>query len=139
MTAIVLIWLGLVLLEAFRNSKIIVKKRVSPKHKGAFWLRVVVGIVFWIGTPVVYSDLWWDSWWMMAPMMALTFWWLFDSSLNLLRGRKIWWLGDPDDPEEDSWIDNFQLKTFGAWPWFWFKLFLAGASITVFYKGFDIL
>lgn len=137
MTLIVLTWIVLVELEAIRNWYIIVKKKKSPKHKWRTVLRIVVGIVFWIATPIVYHDLPYDSWWAMPMMMGFTFWWLFDSSLNLMRGRKIWYLGDPSDPEEDSKLDEAQLKAFGAFPAFFFKLLFAGASTTTFYYGLN--
>lgn len=137
MTPIVLTWIVLVLLEASRNWYLIVKRKKTPIHKKAWALRVSVGVVFWIATPIIYHELPYDSWWAMPVMMAFTFWWVFDSSLNLMRGLPIWYLDVKEDPDEDSSIDAFQLRTFGAWPWFWFKFFLAGASITTFYYGWN--
>lgn len=135
MVAIILAWIALIWIETIRNFYLIEIKKKTPKHKLAWLLRVIIGVVFWIVTPMIYHDLELDSWWAMPMMMGFTFWWMFDSGLNLLRRRQIWYLGNPYDPEEDSWMDKLQQNSFGAWPWFWFKLLLAGASTSVFWYG----
>jgi len=139
MTIIVLTWIVLTELEAIRNWYLIVQKKKSPKHKMAWLLRIGVGIIFWILTPIVYKDLPYDSWWAMPVMMAFSFWFIFDVSLNLMRKRKIWYVGDPADPEEDSWLDDIQHSAFGGIPWLWAKFLLAGASITTFYYGWNFV
>lgn len=127
----------IVFLEVLRNWYMIAVRRKSPHHKGAMMLRLIVALIFWIVTPVVYPELPWDSWLAMPVMMSFIFWWMFDSVLNLMRGLPIYHLDVKDDPEEDSLIDSIQTRTFGEWPWFWFKLILAGASVTTFYYGWN--
>lgn len=137
MTIIFIICIVLTLIESYRNWYIIVYKKKSPNHQWRWWLRLLIALVFWIVTPIFYHDLPLDSWLAMPVMMAFLFWWVFDTSLNLMRGLPPWYLDVKGDPEEDSSIDGFQERTFGELPWFWFKFILAGASVTTFFYGWN--
>lgn len=126
---LIIIWLVFIALEVYRNWYIIVKRKKSPDYPMAVLFRIVVSLVLWFAAPWIDRDLESDQWWAFPVFQAFTFWSLFDLFLNRARKEPFWYLGN------GSWLDRWQKSTFGAWPWFWFKFFLAGAATTLFVYG----
>ena len=116
-----------------------VKKKRSPNYAGSNVLRLAVLSGLWITSPWLRNNLSIDQWWTIPPMALLSFWFLFDWSLNLARNwsgliRPYWYLG------ENSKLDKWQKANGGAFRWFYIKLLLAVTSIVVFEVGiFDIV
>jgi hypothetical protein len=127
-----LIWLLLVLAEVARNYYVINIQGRNPNHGLALAVRVLLGIVFWFLSPLI-SDLRPDQWWALPVMMFFTFGFIFDLGLNIARKRPYWYLGGK------SVIDTFQRDHGGAFPWFWWRLMLAIASVDLFHRGFKAL
>lgn len=121
---ITIFWLLIVEIEVFRNWFFIVKLKEPIPHK-KFAIERMIGSS--IICAVFYPMIEFDNWIALPFMMAFTFWFLFDISLNLMRGKSILYFG------EGSWLDRIQ----GRWPlpWVWLKFLLAASSITVFHKG----
>lgn len=136
MTIVLLIWLTLCVLEAYRNYRIIKIKKLSPDHVKATVLRLGVAAVLWIASPLVF-DIPYDSWLALPLVDICTFAPVFNASLNLMRGEKIYYLGEVNDPEEDSKLDTV-LKRY-EFPVFFFECLLGGASILTYYVGLNAI
>lgn len=132
-------WFVLVELEVIRNAYIILKLKVSPKHKRSGIARACVIILFWILSPFFFN-IEPDQFWLEPLMLFFTSWWLFNVSLNLFRGKSLTYLDKPEDPEEDSSMDALELKIFKEeLPAFFFKTLFAGASTTAFIYGYHAI
>lgn len=95
----------IILQLAWHYTVIEVFERV-PNHGCHLAIRVVVAIVIMI----MSQELSWIN----ILTYGIAFWLPFDSILNLLRGKKIWYLGETP-------IDKFQKEHPNEQVWFWFK------------------
>lgn len=131
MTLTLIIWIVLIEAEAFRNWWLI-KKYGNVNHNRQTIYRIAFSFVFWLVTPIVIA-IEPDRWWAMPLMMAFTFFFLFDLSLNLMRfGIKKWYYFGTE-----SKLDRIQ----GQWPLpFWFlKFFLMATGTTLYFYGFSAI
>ncbi len=133
-TSILLLWILFIQLEVLRNWYMIEVKDIEINHRRQVIIRCVLGFIFWIVTGIYSSNLEHAAWLIMPLMMGLVFWPMFDMELNLFRGLPISYFGTGP---KSSWLDRKQSK----WPlpWMYFKLFLAGVSIMLYYKLPDLL
>jgi hypothetical protein len=78
-------------------------------HSFRFVIKALVVGYLWYLDPrnIIYT----------TPTYMITTWWLFDIGLNLIRGQKLWHLGD-------SIIDSFQRKYPNEFVWFLWKTIL---------------
>jgi hypothetical protein len=128
-----LIWLLLILAEVARNYYVINIQKRNPDHGLALAVRAVLGAVFWILSPLISPAMRPDQWWALPIMMFFTFGVLFNLGLNIARKRPYWYLGGK------SKIDLWQRDHGGAFAWFWWRLFLAMGSVSLFWRGLDAL
>lgn len=128
---VLLLWFVLVVVEVFRNYYIIEVRKHNPNHTTMFRLRVMVGIVFWIVSPVIFK-MRFDQWWTLPIVLPITFFFVFDTGLNISRGLPYFYLGD------NSKIDRLQKKYGGSFAWFWWKLILAAGSVALYFYGWRI-
>lgn len=104
--------------EAYRNYLLI--KRGKDPHNWGTYLGRLAGIIIMV--TVIPGN--WEYFWTNLIGSLFIFWFLFDYSLNLLRGKELLYLSDKG-------VDALQKKYPGAFPWFVWKaiLALAGGSI----------
>ena len=111
-----ILWIIFIALEILRNYYLIEVKKSRPIYIQSFIIRGLASIFHG-----VYLDV--QNMREFTPILAfqvITFWWLFDIGLNLLR-RKIWnyrgqnsgWL-DPL-PDNVYWILKFVVTGIGIW------------------------
>jgi hypothetical protein len=132
MTLVIIIWMAVVVLEAYRHYYLIEIERRSPNRVLSAILRSVAAVWLWLAAPTtVPMEL--DQWWAIPIMEVFTFWFLFDLLLNIMRGRYFYYLGN------SKWIDRIQKQTVGEFPAFFFKALLALAGITLCYYGLNAI
>lgn len=132
MIIIIITWLALIVLEAYRHWYLIELEHRSPNRILSAILRSGAALCLWIASPLnIQMET--DQWWAIPIMEVLTFWFLFDLMLNILRGKYFFYLG------ETKWIDRIQKRTVGEWPAFCFKFLLAIASITLCFYGLNAI
>lgn len=132
MIAFIILWFVVIIGEAFRNWYLIEREKIEINHAKQVVIRCAVAIPLWMATPIFFEPhIPIESFWWQPGMMALTFWFHFDILLNVMRKKPFWYFG------QGSWLDRQQAK----WPlpWIWFKFLLAYASITIWFKGLDII
>lgn len=119
------LWIAFIVLEAIRNWYMIEIKKMEINHTRQFIIRSIIGLAFWIISPIAAHDFSWTGWWLMPLMMGSTFWSGFDMLLNIFRKKSIFYFG------KKPFLDKIQSE----WPqpWVYFKLFFAGASITAYF------
>lgn len=104
-----------------------IKRNIVPNHVVNSILRVVI-----VGSIMYNSDL--TSWILHCLDLIPVYSFLFETSLNLLRGERVSYIGIPDQRSlwniilsykgQYSLINQIQLKTIGEGPSFWFKAIL---------------
>jgi hypothetical protein len=132
MMIVFIIYMFLIFLEIYRNYYIIEIKKRRPVYWRSTWLRLTVGAAFWFGSLIFSSMPYWSRWGMI-PMMVLTFWFVFDYGLNIVRKKKPFFYLNPNG----SWLDKFQYNSTGTFSWFWWKLFLMIGGLLLYFKGLD--
>ena len=105
------------------------KLNKGPNYHGSNLIRCIVGMVIWAAAPTLkemdqYKYLMWPV------VMFVSFWFLFDWWLNLVRTwsgnyRPYWYLGD-------NTLDRWQKRNGGAFAWFWIKGLLFIICLTIF-------
>ncbi|HEY3403892.1 MAG TPA: hypothetical protein VGK59_10925 [Ohtaekwangia sp.] len=125
-------------IEIFRNWCIIDVGQRRPTYWWSNVIRVFVSFVFWVCVKP-FSDITYLQWWLLIPVMLLMFWWVFDYGLIQFRnfmGRLqkrdpslIWYRLNP----KGSILDRLQCKALSLPAWFFIKLALMIASITLLY------
>jgi len=136
MTHIFISWLMFIGANIAVDWHQIFKLKIPINHSERMLIRCVLGLVFWIATPFVGSwfrlNLPFDVWLAMPPMMAFTFWALFDAGLNLARGKSILYFGTGPN---SSRLDRLQAK----WPlpWVFFKFFFAAIFTYIYFIGWN--
>lgn len=142
MTWILITWLAIIMADIIRNWVIIEVKKQRPNYFWSNVLRIAVGFVFWLLSPVLFRMTEWQ-WWSMIPMMLFTFWYCFDYGLTQFRNtfninNKPRIVFDYLNPN-GSWLDRMQCKYPDKYPWFWFKFFLMLAGIALYFYGLDAI
>lgn len=114
------------------NYRLIERKKKTPNHYLLWLIRATLAIV------IVYDK---DGfmWFMQAITLIPLYWFVFDYGLNKARGKRLTYLGDESlislkdmirhYDGTFSLLDQLQLKTFGEFPAFAFKMILAIFSI----------
>jgi len=109
------IWFLFILLEALRNWYVIERLKRSPDHEMAFIIRALVAMaIILIVQPSYYYAL-------VLIGMGFVFWFVFDISINLMRGRAALYIG------RTAWIDRKTVK-YGLIVWT-FKLIATVTSL----------
>ncbi len=147
-TLIYCIWFSLITIEIFRNWCIIYMKNRRPRYWWSSIIRIAIAFTFWIMVGALSNGktLTHYQWWGMPLMMVFTCWFTFDYGLYQFRNLMykvslkeytpiVFWYLNP----KGSWLDQLQCKHPHAYPWFWFKLLLGAASITIFHYGLDAI
>lgn len=131
MILILIIWIALIEAEAYRNYYLI-KRDGKVNHNRQTIYRIAFGLIFWLVTPL-FIEIEPDQWWAQPLMMAGTFFFLFDLSLNLWRfGIKKWYYFGTE-----SKLDKIQRQ----WPlvaWF-VKFFLMCLGTTLYFYGWGAI
>lgn len=141
LTSILLLWIALIVAEIVRNWYIIDEKNSRPVYSASTMLRIVVGFIFWLTTPVVF-EISYYQWWGMVFMMLFTFWFIFDYGLNQFRNIvtfKFYYLPFFYLNRKGSWLDQMQCNYPHPFPWFCFKVILMVGGIALFYYGIDFI
>lgn len=127
---LLLSWLLLIAIEITRNWFIIEVKHEGPNHLLGSLYRAAIGIMWFI----VFFKLGF-LWYWLIPFQLFSFWFLFDTFLNIARGKPIAYLDDPKDAVEDSIIDTISQKLFHVEVIFYLKLilFIGATSIIIAY------
>jgi hypothetical protein len=126
MTHQTIVFLVVTALHVWANYSMI-SRGYSPVH----WKHQILRTALWAVAAVwLQSDIKDIVMYFLAYHFA--FWFTFDTSLNLLRGKAWFYMGDPLDPEEDSWVDNMSLKWPAAALGFKVILFLIGMGTLIF-------
>lgn len=140
-----LTWIVLIWVEIFRNWCIIEVGNKRPTYWWSNIIRITVGFMFWIVSPML-ARMDYYQWWGMIPMMLFTFWFVFDYGLNLVRNLVYRIEDDHREPlpfyylnPKGSWLDRLQYKYPHPYPWFWFKLILMVGGLMLFYYGIDFI
>ena len=76
-------------------------------HLVRWYIRAITAAIF------MYFDHNWPLY-ILIPTYSISFWFLFDTTLNILRGKNLWYLGS-------NWLDKLQKKYPNEFVWFWFK------------------
>lgn len=121
--------------EIRRNYVIIEIDKQRPVYWRSAVLRIFVGFIFWIASPFMWPAMTWWQWWGMIPMMALSFWFIFDYGLNLARNVKPLYYINP----KGSFLDRFQHKHPNSYVWFWWKFILMLWGLIIFHYGLDAI
>ena len=130
---LIITWFVLVYVEAYINFRIISKKKKSPVHKYRTIIRFMFGgIWFFIFWKLEYV------WYWLIFFQLFTFEFIFNTALNKLRNKRVYYLDDPKDKVEDSSWDTLQNKFINKdyrQLWWLFKGFLAVVftSMIIFY------
>lgn len=132
MTIALVIWILFIAGEVYYNF-LIIKREHPVDHLSQTFVRVVCGLALWLGT-AVFADIDLDSWIPMPVMMALTFWFLFDSGLSwfITKPHSLIFLGTTAK------LDRLQRKAPLLIVWF-AKFLLAAGSVMVFGYGFNAI
>lgn len=115
-----LIWVGFIGLMIFINW-LLIEKRINPFHL----LNALIACIF--AAMFCYHDI--RPLWFNIPCALFTYWFLFDTGLNLARGEYIWYLG------KESVIDKLSQKL-PLQVVFIFKGILALGFIACYYLNF---
>ena len=115
-----LIWFLFIAIMIFINW-LLIDKRISPLHP----LNAAITCLF--AAMFCYYDF--RPLWFTIPTALLTYWFLFDTGLNIARGETLWYLGS------ESIIDRYtqRLPLFVVWV---FKAILALGLIGCYYANF---
>jgi len=79
-----IIWIAFIGIAVFYNW-LLIEKHISPWHPLNASITIIFAIVF------AYYDP--RPNWFVIPCALSTYWFLFDTGLNLARGKIIWYLG----------------------------------------------
>jgi hypothetical protein len=102
-----IIWLIIILLEAYRNWHIIEVQKSRPNYLQSFILRGIVAIFHGIYMGVTEPA----NWYPVLIFQVSSFWILFDVTLNILRGKSIFYLGDPKKGSS-GWLDRLPISIY---------------------------
>ena len=98
-----------------------IRKNQNPIH----WLNAAITVL------LAGMLCWFESrpLWFAIPCFLLTYWFLFDTLLNLMRGLPVFYLGDA------SVLDRLQKQYGGVWPWFvWKAILFVGFTLSYFFN-----
>jgi hypothetical protein len=98
-----IIWLIIILLEAYRNWHIIEVQKFRPNYLQSFILRGIVAIFHGIYMGVTEPA----NWYPVLIFQVSSFWLLFDLTLNVLRGKSIFYKG-----KNSGWLDKLPLSIY---------------------------
>jgi hypothetical protein len=111
-----ILWIIFIAIEVARNYYLIEVKKSRPIYIQSFLIRGIAAILHG-----VYFDV--QSMTEYVPIFIfqiLSFWWLFDISLNLVRGLSIIYKGDNSGwldsiPTRYYWALKISVTVFGIW------------------------
>ena len=92
-----------------------------PNKALNFWLRAGVGVAF--GAILIFTEGY--IWYWVAPYILFGFWWPFNTILNILRGKSVFYLGSGP-------VDRILVKIPGQWHWLMI-LTVAATGMVAFY------
>lgn len=119
--SLVIATIVLSLLIAIWNWYQIERLKYSPHDIKEWGLRVML----WMGLLAGFSN---EKYFFLNLISTpFIFWFVFDYSLNLMRGKNLLYLGD-------GFIDKLQKNYGGNYAWFFWKLILAGAAAQIIIK-----
>jgi hypothetical protein len=106
--------------EAYRNY-VLISRGKDPHNWGTYLGRLTALILICIFLPTASFE----DFWIKLIGEILIFWFIFDTSLNIMRGKRFDYLSDRG-------LDSLQKKYPGEFPWFFWKAILcfAGSLLT---------
>lgn len=127
-------FIGAIVFNVVRNHKLILEKG-TVKHTPEWFVKAATCtpslIAFSLASNLIYVVALIVS----SIMIAFSFWLLFDSTLNVIRKKSLFYYGS-EDGEDDAKTDNF-LQGLPIWAGASIKIALAGASIFLYIIGYS--
>jgi hypothetical protein len=108
-----------------------VKLNQGPDYSKSNMIRVAVGAVFWLISPVIYPSMNWKQFLLIPVISVPLFSFIFDWGLNIMRNhwgieREYYYLGQKNK------LDIWQREHGGAKLWFYLKLVGVLVLLTIF-------
>lgn len=111
---IILNWLVIIAGKAFLNWFQIERQHKYPKHGRQIFIVIMIALVY-IGLSGVRRPNQWELALTILLYQATAYWLFFDAALNIMRGKKLLYIGIPD--KDDAWTDQFFHKYPNLYTW----------------------